>query len=73
MMSNEDTAKRIGPLEFSPEDAHDRVAILFVLEVDKEKKPTLIAVSVKWILTHGYPIHPTTGERMVYHGTHIIQ
>ncbi len=72
-MSNEDAGKRIGPLEFSKEDAHGRVAVLFMLEVDKKDVPTLIAVSVKWILTHGNPIHPTTGKPMVYHGTHIIQ
>ncbi len=72
-MSNEDAAKRIGPIEFSKEDAHNRVAILFVLEAPDKETPTLIAVSVKWLLAHGNPIHPVTGEPMVYHGTHIIQ
>lgn len=57
------------------EDAHSRVAVLFVVpNTDGEDKPlVLMAVSVKWLCVHGVPIAPHTGEPMVYHGTHIIQ
>lgn len=60
-------------LELS-EDAHGRVAILFVVEAATEfSKIVLVAVSVKWLLVHGTPIHPVTGEKMAYNGTYIIQ
>ncbi len=57
------------------EDAHNRVAILFVVPNDdgEEKPVNLIAVSVKWLCVHGVPIYPPTGEPMAYHGTYIIQ
>lgn len=59
------------------EDAHSRVAILFVIPSDlkkeKEAPLTLVVVSVKWLIANGVPIAPTTGKPMVYHGTYIIQ
>ena len=57
------------------EDAHSRVAILFVVPNDsgEEKPVVLIAVSVKWLCVHGVPISSTNGEPMAYHGTYIIQ
>lgn len=72
-----DASIRIGPIEFSEEDAHSRVAVLFVVppeDEDLSEEPlVLIAVSVKWLIVHGVPVAPTTGEPMIYHGTHIIQ
>lgn len=65
---------RIGALKLSEKDAHERVAILFVIEPPTEyNKIVLLAVSVKWLLTHGIPLHPSTNEQMVYHGTFIVQ
>lgn len=55
------------------QDAHSRVAVLFVLERDDKGKPTLMSVSVQWILAHGQPVHPLTNLKMEYHGTYIIQ
>lgn len=69
-----DLGERIGPLEFSEEDAHSRVAVLFVVAPATEyTKIVLLAVSVKWILHHGVPVDPKTGQHMAYNSTHIIQ
>lgn len=71
---SKDASARIGPLKLSEEDAHSRVAILFVVSpVTEYQKIVLLAVSVKWLLQNGVPINPETGEPMAYNGTHIIQ
>ena len=72
--TTEDPSIRIGDLKFSEEDAHSRVAILFVVTPATEyNKIVLLAVSVKWLLHHGVPINPETGQHMAYNSTHIIQ
>lgn len=69
-----DVSKRIGPLKLSEEDAHSRVAVLFVVSPATEyEKIVLLAVTVKWLLHYGVPRHAETGEQMAYNGTHIIQ
>lgn len=59
------------------QDAHSRVAVLFVvpskIKDEKETPLTLVVVSVKWLIAHGVPIASATGQPMVYHGTYIIQ
>jgi hypothetical protein len=61
-------------VQLSKEDAHARVAVTFMLEkVPENETPVMLAFSIKWILTHGYPVHPQTGLKMIYDGTHIIQ
>jgi len=60
-------------IEFSKEDAHSRVAILFTIPADELNKETFVAVSVKWLLVHGHPVDIATGVRYPYKGTFIIQ
>jgi hypothetical protein len=56
------------------EDAHNRVVVLFEMGTPLIKdKPNLVALQVQWILEHGHPLDPTTGIKMKYHGTHIVQ
>lgn len=74
MLDTKAEAIRIGDLKLSEEDAHSRVAILFVVSPEtKESKIVLLAVSVKWLLHYGIPADQRTGKQMEYHGTHIIQ
>lgn len=70
----EDPSARIGAMKLSEEDAHSRVAVLFVVaEATEYTKIVLVPVSVKWLLQYGVPIDPKTGMQMTYHSTHIIQ
>ena len=55
------------------EDAHSRVAILFIVPAVNPAKRTLVAISVQWLLENGVPVDPETGEKFEYSGTHIIQ
>lgn len=59
-------------LHLSEEDAHNRIAVLFVLPKTDLDEETLMAVSVKWIIANGRPLGPE-GEPLVYHATHVIQ
>ena len=58
----------------SKEDAHDRVAVLFIIPADDAgSKETRAVASVKWLLEHGVPTDPETGAAYEYEGTYIIQ
>jgi hypothetical protein len=55
-------------------DDHSRIAVLFEMSpATDDAGPILFAVSVKWILECGPPVHIETGEFMKYHGTYVIQ
>ena len=53
-------------------DAHSRVAVLFET-TGPDGKNTLMALSVRQLLTYGHPVDPVTKLKMAYSGTHIIQ
>lgn len=72
--SPEDAGTRIGDLKLSEEDAHSRVAILFVVSPATEsEKIVLLAISVQWLLQYGIPLSQDTHKQLAYHSTHIIQ
>lgn len=73
-ISKDGATARLGTFVLSQEDAHSRVAVLFVVTPATEYEVvTLLSVSVKWLLQYGVPTDPKTGQQMAYHGTHIIQ